>query len=303
MNEPVPPPGPAAETPSAPRARTSRSSTKPRARWRSRPRWSRRRRACSRPSARGSAGGTAPYGKWTARATSCSASGCGSRRRCRSRSSPPPRWNSTFTPGIGLPGRVWASRQPAWIPDVTRDANFPRAAVAERVGLHAAFGLPILQGTNVMGVMEFFSRDILEPTPDLLAMITTVGSQIGLYVERKWAGEELDRFFELSLDLFCVATFDGYFVRVNPAWQRVLGFSEAELRASPFMDFVHPDDRAATVDGALGADDRRARDRFREPVSLERRIVQVAAVDLGAVPEAGHHLRRRARRHRTQGHG
>jgi two-component system, sensor histidine kinase and response regulator len=154
---------------------------------------------------------------------------------------------STFTPGIGLPGRVWASRQPAWIPDVARDANFPRAPFAERAGLHAAFGLPILQGTSVLGVMEFFNRDILEPTPGLLAMMTTVGSQIGLYVERKWAGEELDRFFKLSLDLFCVATFDGYFIRVNPAWQRVLGFSDAELRASPYMEFVHPDDRAATI--------------------------------------------------------
>ncbi|MBF8301155.1 MAG: barA 2, partial [Acidobacteria bacterium] len=154
---------------------------------------------------------------------------------------------STFTPGTGLPGRVWASSQPAWIPDVTRDANFPRAPFARRVGLHAAFGLPILQGTSVLGVMEFFNRDIIEPTPDLLALMTTVGSQIGLYVERKWAGEELDRFFKLSLDLFCVATFDGYFIRVNPAWQRVLGFSDAELRASPFMKFVHPDDRAATT--------------------------------------------------------
>src|SRR5262245_11978272 len=154
----------------------------------------------------------------------------------------------TFTPGMGLPGRVWTSRQPAWIPDVTRDANFPRASAAERVGLHTAFGLPVLHGTDVLGVMEFFSRDILEPTSELLAMMTTVGSQIALYVERKWAAEELDRFFGLSLDLFCVATFDGYFIRTNRAWQRVLGYSEAEIRASPFMDFVHPDDRQSTVD-------------------------------------------------------
>ena len=102
-------------------------------------------------------------------------------------------------------------------------------------------------GTSVLGVMEFFSSDIIEPTPALLATITTVGNQIGLYIERKLAGEELDRFFELSPDLFCVATFDGYFIRVNSTWQRVLGFSEAELRASPFMEFIHPDDRAATV--------------------------------------------------------
>ncbi len=153
----------------------------------------------------------------------------------------------TFVPGVGLPGRVWASRQPAWIPDVTRDANFPRAPIARKVGLHAAFAVPVLQGATVIGVMEFFNRNILEPTPELLAMMRTVGTQVGLYVQRKWAGDELDRFFKLSLDLFCVASFDGHLIRVNPASQRILGFSEEELSAVPFIEFVHPDDRAATA--------------------------------------------------------
>ncbi|HEY1303902.1 MAG TPA: response regulator [Vicinamibacterales bacterium] len=159
---------------------------------------------------------------------------------------------STFERGVGLPGRVWEHRQPSWIPDVTEDANFPRASVAERVGLHAAFALPIMQGRQVQGVLEFFSRDIREPSPDLLAMMTAVCSQIGLFIERKRASDDLDRFFRLSLDLFCVATFDGYFVRVNPAWQTVLGLEEEELRSTPFMDFVHPDDRQASND-ALAA--------------------------------------------------
>ncbi len=154
----------------------------------------------------------------------------------------------TFVIGVGLPGRVWSRREPVWIRDVTNDTNFPRAEVAERAGLHSAFALPILQGRRLGGVLEFFSREMLEPTPELLTTMTTLCSQIGMYVERKWAGEDLDRFFKLSLDLFCIATFDGYFVRVNPAWQTMLGFSEEEMRASPYMDFVHPDDREATTE-------------------------------------------------------
>src|SRR5262245_66091405 len=66
---------------------------------------------------------------------------------------------TTFARGVGLPGRVWETREPAWIPDVTQDDNFPRATVAESVDLHAAFALPILQGRRVQGALELFSRD------------------------------------------------------------------------------------------------------------------------------------------------
>lgn len=61
------------------------------------------------------------------------------------------------------------------------------------------------------------------------------------------AGEQMSRFFNLSLDLLCVAGFDGYFESLNPAWEKVLGFTREELLAKPYLDFVHPDDREATV--------------------------------------------------------
>jgi two-component system sensor histidine kinase/response regulator len=153
-----------------------------------------------------------------------------------------------FDRGVGLPGRVWASGRPAWIPDVVHDSNFPRAASAARVGLHSAVALPILNGADVLGVMEFFSRDVRQADTAVLDTMMTVGSQIGLYVARKWAADELEAFFTLSPDLLCVASLDGYFLRLNPAWKHVLGFDEAELLAAPFLDFVHPDDRAKTID-------------------------------------------------------
>jgi PAS domain S-box-containing protein len=98
---------------------------------------------------------------------------------------------STFMPGIGLPGRVWSSHEPAYIPDVVHDANFLRAPIAAREVLHAAFGFPILLGGEVLGVIEFFSAEIRQPEQDLLNMMATIGSQIGQFIERKRAEDAL----------------------------------------------------------------------------------------------------------------
>jgi PAS domain S-box-containing protein len=97
----------------------------------------------------------------------------------------------TFIPGLGLPGRVWSSLEPKYIPDVVPDENFPRAPIAKREGLHAAFGFPILLGGEVLGVIEFFSGEIRQPDQELLNMLATIGSQIGQFIERKRAEEAL----------------------------------------------------------------------------------------------------------------
>lgn len=155
--------------------------------------------------------------------------------------------NTAFPPGIGLPGRVWTSGRPAWILNVQEDSNFPRAPIAAKEGLRAAFGFPILFGGEVRGAMEFFTRELRQPDEDLLRMMAAVGIQIGEFLERKRAQEQLDRLFELSIDMMCIAGFDGCFKRLNPAWERTLGWSNQELLSQPYLDFVHPDDVPLTL--------------------------------------------------------
>ena len=155
--------------------------------------------------------------------------------------------STAFTPGVGLPGRVWQDGRPAWIEDVVGDTNFPRAGAAAREGLHGAFGFPIVLGGSVLGMLEFFSREIREPNQDLLELLSTIGSQIGQFVERKRAEGELATLFQMSRDMLCIAGFDGYFRRLNPAWQETLGYSLEELMSRPYVEFVHPDDRHATT--------------------------------------------------------
>ena len=91
---------------------------------------------------------------------------------------------TTFPAGVGLPGRVWASGQPCWIPDVVKDPNFPRAPAATRAGLHGAFGFPIVVDGDVLGVIEAFSGAIQRPDDDLLRMLAAIGSQIVAHVPR-----------------------------------------------------------------------------------------------------------------------
>jgi PAS domain S-box-containing protein len=91
----------------------------------------------------------------------------------------------TFKRNIGLPGRIWESRKSAWILDVVKDSNFPRAPFASKAGLHSAFGFPILFEDQFIGVMEFFTSEIRNPDEDLLSMMAAIGIQIGQFIRQK----------------------------------------------------------------------------------------------------------------------
>jgi signal transduction histidine kinase len=99
----------------------------------------------------------------------------------------------TFAPGIGLPGRIWASGTPQWISDVVQDDQFLQATLAEKEGLHAAFGFPVTSDREILGVITLFNQEIHPLDKDLLKMMTAIGSHIGEFIERKRAQEALER--------------------------------------------------------------------------------------------------------------
>ncbi|MEH2251060.1 response regulator [Nostoc sp.] len=100
---------------------------------------------------------------------------------------------TTFAPGIGLPGRVWASAEPVWIADVVEDSDFVRSQIAAQAELHGAFGFPIRSGKKILGVITCFSHEIQQPDPDLAKVMNSIGEQVGQFIERKQAEEELQR--------------------------------------------------------------------------------------------------------------
>ncbi|MGF6604037.1 PAS domain S-box-containing protein [Paraburkholderia sp. GAS448] len=93
--------------------------------------------------------------------------------------------------GMGLPGRVWKSGAPAWIADMALDREFQRAVWAAKEGLRAAFAFPITLKGGVLGVIEFFSREVRDADPELVQMMTSVGSQVGQFIERTRAEDAL----------------------------------------------------------------------------------------------------------------
>jgi PAS domain S-box-containing protein len=152
-----------------------------------------------------------------------------------------------FKAGTGLPGRVWASGEAAWIVDLADDANFPRAESASRAGLTTAFCFPLGSTSGVLGAIEVYFAEPRIPDGELLAATAGLGAQVGGFVARRRAELEVRESEErkraiLAAALDCVVTIDdqGRVVEWGGAAEETFGYSAAEAVGHEMAELIVP---------------------------------------------------------------
>jgi diguanylate cyclase (GGDEF)-like protein/PAS domain S-box-containing protein len=160
--------------------------------------------------------------------------------------------------GAGLPGRVAATGQPAWIEDIEQDANFPRGGAAAAAGLRAAFAFPVLVGPQVVGVLEFFSRTPVEPDTQLLDVAAAIGTQLGRAFERDSArrqaavtAERAQRVLDGAGDAFVAMDAAGLVTGWNEQAERLFGWSRDEAMGRAVTELIIPEEYRADHDEGL----------------------------------------------------
>jgi PAS domain S-box-containing protein len=157
--------------------------------------------------------------------------------------------DTTFEPAAVLPGRVWQSGHPAWVDDVRDRRDLPRAGAAARAGLRTAFGVPIRGTSAVLGAMEFFTTEPHATDDDLLATMTSLGSQIGQFVERCRAQEAVrdsdarkSAILNAAFDCIITMDADGRIVEVNEATESTFGYTADQMVGEDLAELMIPPD-------------------------------------------------------------
>lgn len=151
-----------------------------------------------------------------------------------------------FLPGSGLPGSVWKSGKTIVWDNIHQRKDFIRNIAAKKTGLNTAYGLPLTHNDEVVAVLVLLSDTENKKHRPLDVFDDAFCGFMGSEIHRKQLELELNKIFEVAPDIICIAGFDGYFHKINPAASKLLGYSMDELLGKPITDFVHPDDRGTT---------------------------------------------------------
>ncbi len=137
------------------------------------------------------------------------------------------------------------------IEDATKDGRFlSNPLVTDQPNIRFYAGFPLIDPDGyALGSLCLIDREARKLTSDQRRVLTLLANEVvSQIVSRKKNAEKdkLEKMFNLSIDLKCVAGADGYFKKINPAFTLTLGWTIEELLAKPFCDFIHPDDVTIT---------------------------------------------------------
>ena len=144
-------------------------------------------------------------------------------------------------------GYTLQSREPAIVEDLRLETRFSGTSFLHEHHVVSGVSVIIDGKDQPFGVLSVHTVEHRTFSQDDINFLQAIANIIAAAVERQQAEEELNRFFNLSLDLFCIAGTDRYFKRINPRFQDILGHTPADLLSQPFTNFVHPDDVEATL--------------------------------------------------------
>ena len=142
----------------------------------------------------------------------------------------------TFARNIGLPGRVWASKQPEWVEDISQGyPHFLQSQIALEIGFKAGFGVPILVGDEVLAVLVFFKISSCRKDGRFIDIFNAVATQLGSLIQRKQAQELLriaqekyHSIVENAIAGIFQSTPSGGYISANPALAKLYGYESPE---------------------------------------------------------------------------
>lgn len=159
-----------------------------------------------------------------------------------------------FTRGEGFPGHAWASGEPLSVRDIVTDGNYPRASFAAKENLHGAIAFPLLLAGETLGVIEFFTHEASQPDEDLLRMMKAIGSQLGLFIERRRAEADLQRseqeyryLADAMPQIVWTSQPNGHTDYYNRRWVEYTGMTVEQANGWGWQSVLHPEDVEACL--------------------------------------------------------
>ncbi|MEO6797503.1 MAG: EAL domain-containing protein [Candidatus Dormibacter sp.] len=154
-----------------------------------------------------------------------------------------------FAPGDGVVGHVWLDRQTLWVEDIAQAQNFRLAATAARAGVTSAVFTPLFSGTELNGVVQFFSRARRPSEPSLVQLMGDLSGRMGEFISRTQSEEALREsearfrglFYDVALAQALLSVPQNLVLAANPAFCRFLGYEQQELVGKPSRILIDPD--------------------------------------------------------------